>query len=76
MVNPPAKVLCTAGRWVWKLNRLLSRKIRIFDYMKDSIKEALRAEKAMNQALKDQQAKSKKPRSTSKVTVVAKKNLI
>ncbi|MEM6816710.1 MAG: hypothetical protein AAF600_20365 [Bacteroidota bacterium] len=75
MVNPPAKILCTAGRWVWKLglSRLLSRKIRIFDYMKDSIKEALRAGKAMNQALKDQQAKSKKQRSTSKVTVVAEK---
>ena len=63
------------GKWVWKLglNRSLSLKIRIFDYMKDSIKEALRAEKAMNQALKDQQTKPKKQRSTSKVSVVTEK---
>lgn len=46
---------------------------RIFTYMNDLVKEALRAEKAMNQALKEEKAKPKKQRLTPKVTVVADK---
>lgn len=46
---------------------------RIFTYMNDLVKEALRAEKAMNEALKEEKAKPKKQRLTPKVTVVADK---
>ncbi|MEM9078823.1 MAG: hypothetical protein AAGC43_17415 [Bacteroidota bacterium] len=41
--------------------------------MKDAVKEALRAEKAMNQALKDQQSKVREKPAASKVSVVAEK---
>lgn len=41
--------------------------------MNDLVKEAIRAEKAMNQALKEEKAKSGKRHLTSKLAVVADK---
>ena len=41
--------------------------------MNDAVKEALRAEKAMNEALKEGKAKQKKSRSKVKPSVVADK---
>ncbi len=63
------------GKWVWRVYYVSNPLILyLYSIMKETIKEAQRAEKAMNQALKTKKSlKQKKGPTTPPVSVVAEK---